>query len=230
MAKQQLNFLLQIVVEDINDNPPRFESLPYAVVMPGSSRGSTVTIAAAVDDDALSNGEITYELEERGNGDVNLDIDKKTGKVYLASDAAPFFEPEKMTVAVATIKAIDGAAQAVRLTSTTTLTVLGGRADPGPEFTQETYRVSVKENSPVGTPVGKVALVTDDGRSRGELPKFFLVGSESLRGRDRGLFEVDEKTGQVRTVKDIDREIEGDKIVLNIIALFSNSMSTCKVN
>ena len=227
-----LFFARQVLVEDVNDCAPQFHSLSHAVLMPGSKRGATVAVAAADDDDALSNGEVSYELEQRsgdGSAGVSFDIDRRSGRIFLSNGAAPQkFEPDTSSLATLTVRATDGAAQAVRMTSTTTLTVMAGRADPGPEFTQEVYRVSLRENSPGGTPVGKVALVEE--RRGGERPRFYLVGSESKKGRDRGLFEVDAGTGQVRTVALVDREEEGDKIVLDIIALFSNAMSKCKVN
>ncbi len=198
--------LLQVVLEDVNDQSPRFSSLPFAVVMPGSARGSTVAVAAAEDGDALSNGEVSYQLEQRGGGgrsQISLDVDRRTGRIFLSSEAPTHFETASSSsselLATATVVATDGAAQAARRTSTATVSVLAGRADPGPDFTQDVYRVSVRENSPAGTPVGKVALVDAGGKwaAGREEPKFFLVGSESKKGRDRNLFEVDSKTGQV---------------------------------
>ena len=63
-----------------------------------------------------------------------------------------------------------------------------------------------------------------------ERVQYFVVGCESERGKDRGLFTIDKYTGQVITENEIDREIEGSTIILHIIALIGqDKMSGTKV-
>ena len=113
----------------------------------------------------------------------------------------------------------------VRRSATTTIVVVPGREKPGPSFTTELYRSTVKENSPPGTLVGTVSLGVTDENAR-----FYIVGCDSERGKERGLFAVDQTTGQIRTIRKIDREMEGNKITLQIVALTGDdTMSGCKV-
>jgi hypothetical protein len=81
----------------------------------------------------------------------------------------------------------DDAVPSVRRSSTATVVVVPGREKPGPSFTTDLYRSTVKENSPAGTLIGTVSLgVTDENA------KFFIVGVDSERDRDRGLFTIDQ--------------------------------------
>ncbi len=82
----------------------------------------------------------------------------------------------------------------------------------------------MKENSPSGTPVGSVHL-----ESASPNAKFYLVGCDSEKGQYRDLFVVDATSGQVRTKRPVDREEEGDLVVLQIIAIDGDGMSGCKV-
>jgi hypothetical protein len=83
----------------------------------------------------------------------------------------------------------------------------------------------MKENAPAGTLVASVSLVSAE-----EKADFFIVGCDSERGRERGLFSVDRSSGQIRTAAKVDREAEGDKVVLQVVAVVGeDAMSGCKV-
>ena len=213
-----------VVVEDVNDHAPRITSLTSAVVLPGTRAGATVARLEAEDEDAGSNGAVTFELGSGGGGPApNIyDLNRRTGKLTLIRDVAT---PDRGPVYLEVI-AKDEAVQSARRSATTTLTIVGGRSQPGPSFSKELYRVSVKENSPMGTPVGSVQLVSSEA-SPGA--RFYLVGCDSSKGQNRGIFVVDPVSGQVRTGGQVDRETEGDLVVLQIVAIDGNGMSTSKM-
>lgn len=83
----------------------------------------------------------------------------------------------------------------------------------------------MKENTPLGTLVSSVSLVSTE-----EKADFYIVGCDSEKGRERGLFSIDQSSGQIRTAAKVDREAEGNKIVLQVVAIVGeDSMSGCKV-
>ena len=211
-----------VVVEDVNDHDPRITSLSSAVVLPGKRAGTTVTRIEAEDEDAGSNGAVTFELGGGGGGLANniYDLNRRTGELTLLRDVAT---PERGPLYLEVI-AKDEAVQSARRSATTTLTIVGGRSQPGPSFSKELYRVSVKENSPEGTPVGTVQSEGSTGQAR-----FYLVGSDSSKGQNRGIFVVDPVSGQVRIGGRVDRETEGDLIVLHIVTIDGEGMSSCKM-
>ena len=207
-----------VVVEDINDHAPKITSLTSAVVLPGTRAGATVARLEAEDEDAGSNGAVTFEL---GSQATNFfDLNRRTGELTLTRDVAT---PDRDPVYLEVI-AKDEAVQSARRSATTTLTIVGGRSQPGPSFSKELYRVSVKENSPMGTPVGSVQLEGSPGGAR-----FYLVGCDSSKGQNRGIFVVDPVSGQVRTGGRVDRETEGDLVVLQIVAIDGEGMSSGKM-
>ena len=100
----------------------------------------------ATDADADSNGAVTYRMSGvRGGGgggaSAPLEIDRRTGRVTLARDAA--LRPDNLIFSV--VATDEAAAQSARRSATATVIVVGGRENPGPAFTQETYRVRRNE-------------------------------------------------------------------------------------
>ena len=220
---------MTIKVEDVNDNAPEVVSLNSALLLPGTPKGSNILTVRATDLDASSNGAVTYKIQDDGSPGSQrarrfFNLDSITGQLVLNQDVPlPERDPLQMIVV-----ASDGAVPSVRKSSTATITVVGGRQQPGPSFTTELYEARINENSPVGTPVGTVDLT--DSPTSGGRPQFYIVGCESERGKERGLFEVDKYSGQVRTVREIDREVEGSTILIHIVALVGgNLMSGCKM-
>ena len=76
-------------------------------------------------------------------------------------------------------------------------------------FSQNLYSGSVRENTPVGTPIGAVQLEGGGADSQEEVEFYVSDCRSSARGRHRGLFDVDRTSGQVRTASIVDREQEG---------------------
>ena len=214
---------ITVVVEDENDNSPEVISLNSVLLLPGTPKGTTLMTIRAIDDDASSNGIVTFRFSGEGSPSSRgpLSLDQHTGQIILSRDIE---SPENDIIRIPIVVS-DDAVPSVRRSATATVVVVPGREKPGPSFTTDLYRSTVKENSPAGTLVGTVSLgVTDENA------KFYLVGCESERGRERGLFSVDQSTGQIRTIRKIDREMEGNKITLQIVALTGDdTMSGCKV-
>jgi hypothetical protein len=215
--------VITVVVDDENDNSPEVISLNAVLLLPGTPKGTTLMAIKAVDEDASSNGIVTFRFSGEGNPTNRgpLSLDQHTGQIILSRDVE---NPENEVLRIPVIVS-DDAVPSVRRSSTTTVVVVPGREKPGPSFTTELYRSTVKENSPAGTLVGTVSLGVTDENAR-----FFVVGCDSERGRERGLFSIDQSTGQIRTSRKIDRETEGNKITIQIVALVGEeTMSGCKV-
>ena len=209
-----------INIDDVNDSEPEFESLPFAIILPGSVTGTTLLDVTAVDEDEGDNGKVFYELSNN-NGEAPIAVNASTGRMYLTRD---FLKPERDQFEV-TVAARDNAVLSARRSASATVTIVSGSEIPGPSFTKQYYQATIKENSPIGTPVVSVELsdFSKDG-------KFYLIGCESDRGQYRDIFEIDSYSGQIRTKRPIDREVEGGRIVLDVVALIDNKMSGCKVD
>ena len=71
---------LDIVVKDINDNPPEFEQTSYFSTVPENAVvGQTVTVIRATSKDTGINAQISYYIQA-GIGQDKFSIDHKSGK------------------------------------------------------------------------------------------------------------------------------------------------------
>ncbi|XP_040574168.2 LOW QUALITY PROTEIN: cadherin-related tumor suppressor-like [Lepeophtheirus salmonis] len=210
--------VITVKLDDINDNAPKITSLNTALILPETRQGSLITQVRAEDKDAALNGLITYELQEKND---YLTLERHTGKLILAQ-----VFPEFMKDTLLTVVARDEAVRSSRKSSTGTIVVIVGRNSPGPNFEQDIYIASIKENSPTGTPIGTVALSSGSN----DKIEYYVVGSESQKGKERDLITVDKTSGQVRTTRKLDREAEGDTINISIVAIIGQDlMSRCKM-
>ena len=221
--------LVKVAIEDVNDNYPEIVSLNTALLLPGNTpKGTTLMRVHAEDSDASSNGKLTYEAASNIQSKASnlFRLDRDTGELRLKADLdlskKTDFDKQAMYFPVIVR---DDAVPSERKSATTTLTIVApGYTEPGPSFTTEIYTATLKENTPIGTPVGTVGLVGRQEFDADEPISFYIVGCESeRRGKERGLFTIDSKSGQIRTARKIDREVEGNLARLNIVALVSSS-------
>ena len=99
-------------------------------------------------------------------------------------------------------------------------------------FSQNLYSGSVRENTPVGTPIGAVQLEGGGADQTQEEVEFYVSDCRSsARGRHRGLFDVDRTSGQVRTASIVDRETEGSEVIIDLVAIstLDGSMATTQM-
>ena len=68
---------ITVVVEDENDNAPEISSLNSVLLLPGTPKGTTLMTIKATDNDASSNGIVTFRFAGEGNptsrGPLTLD-------------------------------------------------------------------------------------------------------------------------------------------------------------
>ncbi len=216
---KQVERVFKINIEDVNDNAPEITSLNTALILTGSPRGTNILKIKGMDADAGSNAAITYKLREPSR---LVKLDPVSGQLSLLQD----YQDQIRDPLSLTVIASDGAVPSVRKSSTTTITIIGSRPNPGLSFDSELYEATITENSPIGTPVTTVNL----NGSPQERINYYIVGCESQKGKERGLFSIDKNSGQVLTSRMIDRELEGSNIMIHIIALIgSDKMSGTKV-
>ncbi|XP_067663215.1 protocadherin-9-like [Haliotis asinina] len=184
-----------IRVTDDNDNAPLFSQEKYfKSIDENNAFPVSLGEVKASDKDFGENGEIVYKLDTAAS--LSFDIDESTGEI----SAIRTFDREAVPKYTFKVFAIDKGE--VPLTGTTTVVVnIGDKNDLSPTFSNVSYVFSVKENSPVGSFVGKVRATDADVGKGGEV-QYTLRGSPV-----NGVipFTVNAK-GEISTAAEIDYE------------------------
>uniref|UniRef100_A0A5F9DQ49 FAT atypical cadherin 2 n=1 Tax=Oryctolagus cuniculus TaxID=9986 RepID=A0A5F9DQ49_RABIT len=166
---------VEVVVEDINDNPPTFSQLVYTTsVSEGLPAQTPVIQLLASDQDSGQNQDVSYQIVEDG------------------SDVSKFFQINGSTGEISTVQELDYEAQQhfhvkVRamdrgdppLTGETLVVVnVSDINDNPPEFRQPQYEANVSELATCGHLVLKVQALDPDSKDTSHLEYLILSGNQ----------------------------------------------------
>ncbi|XP_060044769.1 cadherin EGF LAG seven-pass G-type receptor 1 isoform X2 [Erinaceus europaeus] len=176
---------------------PQFPLPSYQVSVPENEPAGTAVIELrAHDPDEGEAGRLSYQMEalfdERSNG--YFLIDAATGAVSTARA----LDRETKDTHVLKVSALDHGSP--RRSGATYLTVtVSDTNDHGPVFEQSEYRERVRENLEVGYEVLTIRATDGDAPSNANMRYRLLEGAA-------GVFEIDARSGVVRTRAVVDRE------------------------
>ncbi len=186
--------VVYVSVDDVNDNAPRFSQQTCRdIFVQENSPNTYVHAFVAEDPDLGENGRVSYSLA--GGDDVTgfFRIERDTGKLH----SLPLDREEKEEHRLEVI-AIDHGPE--RLTSRCIVTAkVMDVNDNDPSFTQSIYSASVREDIAIGTEVVRVSA-TDPDKAENARIRY------SLENATHWAFAIDERTGAVHTITDLDRE------------------------
>ncbi|KOC69013.1 Protein dachsous [Habropoda laboriosa] len=201
---------VEIRISDANDNAPVFEEYPFrARVSIGTQPEKNILRVVATDADEGLNGEIVYSFlhdQEKPKFRIHPSTGAVTAALSLSQDNGKTYHLE--------VLARDKGIPPKSARGLIELHV-GDLADLAPvlKFQNDSYEVTIQENSATGTEVIQVSAVRSDGRRQ---HVSYSLGS----GNDFGTFTIDEDTGLLR-VNDpsrLDAELECSKHVLTVAA------------
>jgi len=196
-------FILVVSVSDANDNAPSFtKSYNNESISEGSSVGVEVFQVFATDLDIGSNAEIVYSIGSGNIGNV-FGIDNDTGVVSVKSQ----LDRETLGRYELDIIARDKGVPPLS-NSTLASIIVTDINDNRPEFNKSSLVGKISENEPVGS---LVCIVSATDKDLGQNAKL----TYSLKANDA--FSIDGSTGEVKTLKVLDRE-EKAQYKLNVIA------------
>jgi len=196
---------VNITVENVNDNSPRFERNSYqATIIENRPHPERVIRVRALDKDAVLNArderlgyhKIIYSLQ--GEHAMLFDINNTTGEIIVASGQT--IDRERTPRIQLQIKAEDSpgrptdAKQSVVELQIEVLDV----NDNAPEFTQKKYSTVIPENAQIDSFVLQLEAVDADEGLGGEV-RYELVNE----GEANGLFKIDTKSGLISTRRNL---------------------------
>ncbi|XP_071382628.1 protocadherin Fat 1-like, partial [Centroberyx affinis] len=188
---------LVVVLQDINDNPPKFIPKIYKIKVPEDvPEGTLLLWVESVDLDLGSGGLITYNLKNTENGIFHLD--SSTGALTLEKE----LDFERRASYNLTVRAVDhGLPRSLSSSCFVEIEVLDVNENlHRPAFSEFVYEAGVMEDAAVGT--STVTLTASDK----DLGRDGVVRYHIHDGTGLGVFTIDEETGVIRTTETLDRE------------------------
>ncbi|XP_074169784.1 protocadherin gamma-B2 isoform X11 [Rhinolophus sinicus] len=224
VAQNPLNvFHINVMIEDINDNPPNFPQNSIVLqinelAIPGTRFG----LESAIDADVGPNSLQSYQLSSNEHFSLMMK-DKTEGKNAPALVLEKPLDREQQSAHLLVLTAVDGGDPARTGTTQISIQVTDANDNP-PVFSQDVYKVSLRENVPPGTSVLKVTATDQDEGINAEITYSF----KTLR--DVGnVFMLDHQSGEIKSKDSIDFETSSS-YTMNIEAKDGGGMaSECKI-
>uniref|UniRef100_A0ACB8EBP0 Uncharacterized protein n=1 Tax=Sphaerodactylus townsendi TaxID=933632 RepID=A0ACB8EBP0_9SAUR len=215
---------IEIQIEDVNDNSPRFSKKEFEMAVPEHVPTNTrFPLESAQDTDLGENSIQNYTLSPSENFGLDVHTDEFGRKSVDLVLEKPL-DREKEPRFGMTLTAIDGGVPQRTGTILIMVNILDNN-DNFPHFTQSEYKVKLRENSPRGTLVSKVEAKDLDFGSNAHITYSFHEVPENIEH----LFSMHESTGEIMVLGPIDYEKETNYDI-NIKATDGGGLSGhCKV-
>ncbi|RWS13849.1 fat-like cadherin-related tumor suppressor isoform X5, partial [Dinothrombium tinctorium] len=196
---------LEIIVDDDNDNQPKFESSIYYFSVPEDTKsGSTVGRLQAEDIDLSHNSVLTYSLL---NHRKYFAVDLATGSLSTREK----LDREEVAKYKLHVTVNDNGVPSMSSTATVIIDIIDVN-DNAPQFREPHYFARVREDLPIGTVVTKINAFDYDAGSNAKIKYSFRRD-----GNEDSHFSIDHLMGTIRISKELDFE-EKQLYNLTIIA------------
>ncbi|XP_076002325.1 protocadherin-16 [Genypterus blacodes] len=202
---------VRIAVVDVNDNAPVFlPSSSESLLLPEhTDMGTVVYRVQAEDRDSGANGQLTFDLASTSGSQRTFSIERSSGEIRLVGsldyDVAPRYDLQ-----------VIGKDSGVPPLSSTLMLVVHVQAenDQGPVFDTLTYRVELKEGTPINTRFLQVRALNRETTSSG----YFSPLAYHLRpDGDAAGFGIAADSGWLFVKSALDREVK-DMYLLTVLA------------
>ncbi|KAG9259655.1 protocadherin Fat 1 isoform X1 [Astyanax mexicanus] len=166
---------VDIILEDVNDNPPMFLGKSYnASLSEASVIGTSVVQVSATDADTGNNKLLFYQLVEDNEKSFEyFTIDRNTGTIWTAQT----LDHEEKSQHKLVVRAVDGGVPALSSEVTVTIDVIDLNDNP-PVFSQNVYETAISELAPRGHFVTQVQASDADSSDSSKLEFSILSGNE----------------------------------------------------
>ena len=188
-GRQTSDVAVVVTVEDVNDHAPEFISTNNKQIQRSLDIGVPFHRVLAVDSDSGPAGEIEYKIVG-GNVDETFQLDENTGLLSVTN------RPRKSNYRL-NLKASDGGSPSHSSSQILEIKVADVSRGP-PKFSQAIYSAEVGENEEPGT-----LVTTVRAEKKGSTNNLVYSLEEQLTF---GLFSIDQRSGAITTIKELDRE------------------------
>ncbi|XP_040200825.1 protocadherin gamma-C5-like isoform X4 [Rana temporaria] len=196
-------FNIEIEIQDINDNSPTFliDSHFIEITELLTSPGAQFALEIAEDLDVGVNGVSQYILNT--NPYFSLSVkNRKDGTLIPELILEKVLDREEKQEHNLILTAIDGGEPARSGSCHITITVLDINDNP-PVFNQSVYKISLKENLPLNSPILILNATDQDEAINGEI-QYYFGGHTSVSARK--LFDLKQQSGEIFITDHLDFE------------------------
>ncbi|CAI5780386.1 protocadherin beta-16-like [Podarcis lilfordi] len=215
---------IEVQVEDVNDNSPKFSKNQFLLEIPEQTPVDIrFPLERAEDSDKGKNAVQNYTLSP--NEHFRLDVQSHSdGSKHAELVLEKPLDREENPQISLILSAVDGGIPKRTGTAQIIIDVLDNN-DNLPQFPQLEYKVKLKENSPLDTLVTKVEATDRDFGSNAHITYYFSQVSENVLR----LFKLNKHIGELTVTGTIDYE-ESSNYVMKIRATDGGGLSAhCKV-
>uniref|UniRef100_A0A7N8WQ47 Cadherin, EGF LAG seven-pass G-type receptor 2 n=1 Tax=Mastacembelus armatus TaxID=205130 RepID=A0A7N8WQ47_9TELE len=195
---------LEILVNDVNDNSPRFLRDHYVgSVMEDVPVFTSVVQVSATDRDSGLNGRVFYTFQGGEDGDGDFIIESTSGIVRTLRR----LDRENVPVYSLQAFAVDKGVPPLKTPVNIQVTILDVNDNP-PVFEEDEFDIMVEENSPIGLVVAHVSATDPDEGSNAQ------IMYQIVEGNIPEVFELDIFSGELTALIDLDYETKSEYVIV----------------
>ncbi len=214
---------ISLRIDDINDSSPHFdEDVIRMEIRESADKGERFLIEEAHDPDIGNNAVQSYTLGSNDNFILYVKSNDLAGK-YCELVLNKELDREQQQELTLILTAVDGGTPPRSGTVVIHVTVLDAN-DNAPVFSQDIYKVSLPENSPLDTVVVTVSATDADEGQNGKVTYAFGHVSEE----DKTLFLLNRNTGDITVIGTMDYE-EKSEYELRVLAKDSAGLTSYSI-
>ncbi|KAG8439026.1 hypothetical protein GDO86_005284 [Hymenochirus boettgeri] len=195
-------FSVEVEIQDINDNPPRFSKTTMNFEITELTHpGTHFVLSNAVDPDIGVNSLQAYKISENEYFKLN-EKTSKDGRKYPELVLERPLDREKQSGLEITLTAVDGG-NPVKTGTALIKILISDINDNAPVFSEELFQVSMIETAPVNSLVIRMNATDEDEGINGQITYSF----SHITKHAQQIFTIDSQNGEIRTQQELDFEI-----------------------
>ncbi|XP_069812895.1 protocadherin gamma-B1-like [Dendropsophus ebraccatus] len=197
------NFKIKVDIQDINDNSPQFYHDKITLeILELTSTGARFTLQNAEDPDIGSNSVQAYRLSENQHFILNENI-RTDGSVFPELVLEKPLDRETQDIHEIILTAFDRG-NPIRSGTTLLKIIITDANDNAPVFTQDMYKIVIKENIPVNSTVIILNATDSDEGINAQITYSFIKTSVNVH--HTGIFSIMPNTGEIKINGNLDFE------------------------
>ncbi|KAM4035222.1 protocadherin gamma-B2-like isoform 7-T7 [Anomaloglossus baeobatrachus] len=196
-------FKIKVEIQDINDNSPQFfhNTISLEIIEFASPR-ARFALQRAEDPDIGSNSVQTYKLSDNQYFTLTENI-RTDGNKYPELVLEKPLDREKQDIHRLILTALDGG-NPIRTGTTLLKVIVIDANDNAPIFTQDMYKVTLKENIAVNSTVIILNATDNDEGVNAQITYSFIKTSGNIH--HTGIFSINPNTGEIKINGNLDIE------------------------